>query len=194
MTSFAGSDRWLNEQRLARQLFSEVSVEVAADGCAIIYGVFYCERRFLKLGPFFIKILYPPTFPDVDPNFYLLNFESWRKALHHIEPDGRFCWVESKDSPINFDKLDSLKLLAENIAFRLVQVEMVTRMAEEKKKWPGPDRSHEWKGITEAKIERKRLGIGPNTRPCICGKDVKYKKCHGKREVFNRGVTDAGIS
>lgn len=179
-------DRWSHEREVAKSLFKEVTSEVTADGCASIYGVLYCERRHLLLGPFFIRVLYPPDFPAHDPNIFLLSHEAWRCEAYHIESNGRFCWTEVKDSKIDFMRSDSLKLLVENISFRLVQAEIMVRT--QVKKYPGPERSHFGKGETEAKIDRKRRGIGPNTKPCVCGANKKYKHCHGRKEVFVREV------
>lgn len=179
-------DRWENEQRTAKEIFSDMSAEVAGDGCALIFGTIFVRRRHLgKIGPFFLKVIYPPDFPARDPNVHLLNRESWRDPGNHIEKDGRFCWAEVKDGTIDFHRDDSLKMLIENIGFRLMQVEMKLR---NNGKFPGPERDHYDKGEMQAHAERKRNGIGPNTRPCICGRDVKYKHCHGKKELFKRGT------
>lgn len=181
--------RWKIEQDSARSLLLNVSASVEGDGCALIKGLMYVQRESLDpLGPFALKILYAPNFPAHDPNVYLVNRPEWRSLVNHIEEDGRFCWSEVKDARINFERPDSLKLLLQNIAFRLAQVEIRERKGLQS--YPGPDRKHYEAGEYQANADRKRRGIGPNTRPCICGKDIKYKHCHGKRSIFRRRNDD----
>ena len=184
--AIANAVRWKDETALAKSLLDHPRFDVAADGWCLISGDIRIARRVLgELGPFHLEIQYPPDFPEHDPNVYLISHPHWRHLDNHIEPDGRFCWTEVKDSPIDFYRQDALKLLVANIAYRLMQVEM--KMRKGLAALPGPERAHFEEGERQAKTSRKRRGIGPNTRPCICGRDVKFKNCHARREVLFRG-------
>lgn len=178
--------RWKSEQSIANRLLTNAEAGIGEDGHAFIDGGFSFDSECgHRSDDFQLKIVYPDNFPKRKgrPDVYLQSHrKKWQNGRDsHIESNWRLCLGVAHDSTIDFENERSLEQLLGDVATFLVREEVYQRtLIEELRtgtpaKWPGPDRSHDVRGLVESIEEQGEPG---RNDPCVCGSGKKYKNCH----------------
>lgn len=181
--------RWRTEQLIARRFVHHVEFGRDRVGRVCFTGFLSVQSKHgSEHGPFTIKIVYPPRFPDagVVPSVYLMSHRDRWKSGHdsHIEPDWKLCLFIAGESGIDFRRIDSLgELLATTVVFLRKEVMYQRDLERElsggpRAVWPGEDRAHGTKGLAQAVGERGGVG---HKEPCICGSGSLFGDCCSRR-------------
>jgi hypothetical protein len=182
-------ERWMAEQRIARQFLEGFSSGVGGDGAAYMEGIFHVRSQHgHTYESVTIRVDYPASFPERGqmPKVVMMSHRGrWRRGGNsHINSDWSLCLFVPGESGIDFRQMTSLGALfgvLHTFLFKehIYQQALVREgLTGESAVWPGEARSHGVAGVAEAVRDRGRLG---RNQPCPCGSGKKFKVCCMRR-------------